>query len=230
MRNATSVAAFVDGKKLTSSAGQSCGSTSRLLVHRSRRARIVDAVAARMSALRLGDPLDPRTQMGPLVSPAQVEKTERYVAGAVAAGARLVCGGERPTDPALAGGTFYRPTLFDDVAHGMAIATEEVFGPVLIVEAWDTLDEAIALANGTRYGLTASIFTNDLTAALTLVHRLDAGYVWVNGVSHHQLGTPFGGVKDSGTGREDSLGELLSYTQLKNVNVELPRAGGGMMR
>jgi 2-formylbenzoate dehydrogenase len=219
-------AAVVDGMNLTSSAGQSCGSTSRLLVHHSRRDRVVDAVVARMETLTLGDPLDPATRMGPLVSQAQVDRSERYVAAAQAAGARLVHGGGRPSDEALRDGSFYRPTLFDDVRPDMSIATEEVFGPVLIVQPWDTLEQAVELANGTRYGLTASIFTNDLAAAMTLVHRLEAGYIWVNGVSHHQLGTPFGGVKDSGTGREDSIGELLSYTQLKNVNIELPRNAG----
>jgi 2-formylbenzoate dehydrogenase len=219
-------AAVVDGMNLTSSAGQSCGSTSRLLVHSSLHERVVEAVAARMMAIRLGDPLDPSTEMGPLVSAAQRDKTERHVAVARAAGARIVCGGERPTEERFGDGYFYLPTLIDDVSPDAPIATEEVFGPVLVVLPWDRLEDAIATANGIRYGLTASIFTNDLSAALTLVQRLDVGYVWVNGVSHHPLGTPFGGVKDSGTGREDSLAELLSYTQLRNVNIELPRAAG----
>ena len=216
-------AAVVDGMNLTSSAGQSCGSTSRLLVHESLRGRVVEAVAARMDALRLGDPLDPDTQMGPLVSAAQREKSEQYVADTTTAGARLVCGGARPTDERLRDGFFYRPTLFDDVEPAMSIATEEVFGPVLIVQGWRRIEDAIGLANATRYGLTASVYTNDLAAAMTLARDLTAGYVWINGVSHHQLGTPFGGMRDSGTGREDSLGELLSYTQLKNINIELAR-------
>lgn len=217
-------AAVVDGMNLTSSAGQSCGSTSRLVVHASLRERVVEAVADRMAALRLGDPLDPETRMGPLVSAAQVDKSAGYVAGARDGGARVVCGGGLPTDERLLDGFFFEPTLIDEVRREMPIATQEVFGPVLIVQPWNHLDEAIEIANGVRYGLTASIFTNDLTATMDLVRRLEAGYVWVNGVSHHQLGTPFGGVKDSGTGREDSLGEVLSYTQLKNVNVELPPA------
>jgi len=217
-------AAVVDGMNLTSSAGQSCGSTSRLLVHSSLRDRVVAAVTERMDALRIGDPLDPATEMGPLVSADQREKSERYVADARAAGARLMCGGERPTARALRDGFFYRPTLLEEVRPDMAIATQEVFGPVLVVQPWGNLEDALEIANGTRYGLTASVFTNDLTAAMTLTRQVRAGYVWINGVSHHQLGSPFGGVRDSGTGREDSLGELLSYTQLKNVNIELPRA------
>ncbi len=220
--------AVVDGMNLTSSAGQSCGSTSRLVVHESLHAAVVEAVASRMDVLRLGDPLEPSTQMGPLVSAAQRDRTERYVRQAIADGATLVCGGARPDDEGLADGFFYRPTLFDAVGPDLPIAHEEVFGPVLIVQTWERPEDAIRLANGTRYGLTASVFTNDLGAAMTLARDLSAGYVWVNGVSHHQLGTPFGGVRDSGTGREDSLGELLSYTQLKNVNFELPpgrRAG-----
>jgi betaine-aldehyde dehydrogenase len=220
-------AAVVDGMNLTSSAGQSCGSTSRLVVHASIRDRVVEAAAARMDALRLGDPLDPATEMGPLISADQRDKSERYVAETVAAGARLACGGRRPDEDALRGGFFYRPTLFDAMPPDLPIATEEVFGPVLIVQEWDRLDDAIALANSTRYGLTASVFTNDLSAAMTLARELVAGYVWINGVSHHQLGTPFGGQRDSGTGREDSLGELLSYTQLKNINIELPRSAAG---
>ncbi len=214
--------AVVDGMNLKSSAGQSCGSTSRLLVHSSLRERVAEAAAASMEGLRLGDPLDPVTDMGPLVSEAQRQKTERYVAGAQAAGARLVCGGGRPADTALENGYFYRPTLFENISADMAIAREEIFGPVLIVQPWDELEDAIEVANGTRYGLTASVFTNDLSAAMRLSRRLQAGYVWINGVSHHQLGAPFGGYRDSGTAREDSLGELLSYTQLKNVNVDLP--------
>jgi acyl-CoA reductase-like NAD-dependent aldehyde dehydrogenase len=219
-------AAVVDGMNLTSSAGQSCGSTSRLLVHASLRERVVGAVAERMESLRLGDPLDPETQMGPLVSAGQREKSERYVAEARAAGARVVCGGERPADERLRDGWFYRPTLVEEIRPDMSIATQEIFGPVLVVLPWERIEDAIAIANGVRYGLTASIFTNDLGAALTLANKVEAGYVWVNGVSHHQLGTPFGGVKDSGTGREDSLGELLSYTQLKNVNIEVHAAAG----
>jgi acyl-CoA reductase-like NAD-dependent aldehyde dehydrogenase len=214
--------AAVDGMNLTSSAGQSCGSTSRLLVHESLRARVVEAVAARTAALRLGDPLDPQTTMGPLVSRTQVEKTERYVGEAVADGARIVCGGRRPEDPALRRGFFYEPTLLEDVVPSMAVAREEIFGPVLVVQPWERLEDAVAIANDLRYGLTASIFTNDLSVAVALIRDLEAGYVWVNGVSHHQLGTPFGGMKDSGTGREDSLSELESYTQVKNVNIELP--------
>jgi acyl-CoA reductase-like NAD-dependent aldehyde dehydrogenase len=214
--------AVVDGMNLTSSAGQSCGSTSRLLVHASLHQRVVEAVAARMASLRLGDPLDPDTQMGPLVSSAQREKTQRFVDDARAAGARVVTGGRPPADARLQDGWFYSPTLIDGVAPHDPIATDEIFGPVLVVLPWDDLDDAVRIANSVRYGLTASIFTNDLAFALALMRRLEAGYVWVNGVSHHQLGTPFGGVKDSGTGREDALSELLSYTQLKNVNIDPP--------
>lgn len=214
--------AVVDGMNLKSSAGQSCGSTSRLIVHSSLRERVVQAAAASMEAMRLGHPLAAATEMGPLVSEAQRQKTERYVAGAQAAGARLVCGGGRPEGAAFEGGFFYRPTLFDNISADMAIAREEVFGPVLIVQPWDDLEAAIDVANSTRYGLTASVFTNNLSAAMILSRRLQAGYVWINGVSHHQLGAPFGGYRDSGTAREDSLGELLSYTQLKNVNVGVP--------
>jgi acyl-CoA reductase-like NAD-dependent aldehyde dehydrogenase len=215
-------AAVVDGMNLTSSAGQSCGSTSRLVVHASLHDRVVEAAAARMASLRLGHPLDPATSMGPLVSEAQVDRTQRFVDGARSAGARLVCGGRRAGADGLADGFYYHPTMFDDVRPDSALGQEEVFGPVLSVQSWESLDEGVAIANSTRYGLAASIFTNDLTKAMTLARRLEAGYVWVNSVSHHQLGAPFGGLRDSGTGREDSLGELHSYTQLKNVNIDAP--------
>ena len=133
-------------------------------------------------------------------------------------GARIVCGGGRPEDDRLANGFYYPPTLVDGIDSTHPMARQEIFGPVLVVLPWRRLDEAVEVANGVRYGLTASVFTNDLGAALTLVRRLEAGYVWVNGVSHHQLGTPFGGVKDSGYGREGGIEGLMPYQVVKNVS------------
>ena len=214
--------AAVGGMNLTSSAGQSCGSTSRLLVHRSLHGRVVEAIAAQMEELRLGHPLDPDTRMGPLVSEGQRAKSESFVEIARRDGARVVSGGARPDDARLRDGFFYRPTLLDEVRPESRVARDEIFGPVLSVLPWEDERDALAMANATRYGLTASIWTNDLSRAVRFAREVRAGYVWINGVSHHQLGSPFGGYGDSGTGREESVSELLSYTQVKNVNVSLP--------
>jgi acyl-CoA reductase-like NAD-dependent aldehyde dehydrogenase len=210
----------VNGMNFTSSAGQSCGSTSRLFVHDDIYGEVLDAVAEEMAAMRPGDPLDEESDMGPLISRAQLDKTERHVGAAREEGAHLVTGGRRPDLPGdLANGYFYLPTLFDDVAPASSLAREEIFGPVLAAFRWRDLDEVIEAANDVEYGLTASVWTNDLERAITLAKRIDAGYVWINGSSHHQFGSPFGGFKNSGTGREESFDELLSYTQIKNVNI-----------
>lgn len=219
--------AAIAGMNFTSSCGQSCGSTSRLFVHQSLYRPVVEAVAARVEALRLGDPLDERTEVGPLVSEAQRSKVERYVAAATEDGARLVAGGGRPGEPGLADGFFYRPTFFADVRLDHRLAREEVFGPLLAALPWTDEEAVLEAANSVDYGLTAAIWTNDLERAVRFAKDIEAGYVWINGSSYHPLGTPFGGFKDSGTGREESFEELLSYTQVKNVNIAYPprRAG-----
>jgi acyl-CoA reductase-like NAD-dependent aldehyde dehydrogenase len=130
-----------------------------------------------------------------------------------------VAGGGPVTDPELAGGLFVRPTLFDDVLPSSQLAQEEIFGPVLAVMPFDTYDDALRIANGVAYGLTASVFTRDLGAAHRFARDVRAGYVWINDASRHFPGTPFGGLKESGVGREEDVEELVSYTQTKNVNV-----------
>ena len=114
-----------------------------------------------------------------------------------------------------------RPTLFGDVTPDMRIATQEVFGPVLSVLRWKTVDEALTIANGTEFGLTASIWTNDIKTALNTAKKVESGYIWINGFSTHYRGTPFGGMKNSGTGREEGLDELLSYTENKTIHIAL---------
>jgi acyl-CoA reductase-like NAD-dependent aldehyde dehydrogenase len=133
----------------------------------------------------------------------------------------MVAGGEPIDDPALAGGLFVRPTLFEDVRPDSRLAREEIFGPVLAVLPVASYDEALAVANSVSYGLTASIFTRDLEMAHRFARDIEAGYVWINDTSRHFPGAPYGGYKDSGVGREESLEELASYTQIKNVNVRL---------
>jgi len=199
--------------------GQSCGSTSRLLVHASIRGEFVERLAGRIEALRSGPPALESTDTGAIVHRGQYDKVMGYIALGREEGARVVVGGGRPGDPELAAGLYLRPTLFDGVAPGSRLAQEEIFGPVLATMVFDSYDEALAIANGVGYGLTASVYTRDLRTAHRFVRDIRAGYVWVNDSSRHFPGTPFGGVKDSGVGREEGFEELLSYAQLKNVNV-----------
>jgi betaine-aldehyde dehydrogenase len=213
--------AAATGMNLDWTLGQSCGSTSRGFVHASLHDRFVDAVRERFESLRIGPPTDEATQLGCLVSEAQLAKVERYVALGRAEGAELVTGGSRPTDERLARGFFYRPTLFARVEQRMRIAREEIFGPVLSVLSWRDEADMLGQVNDVAYGLSANIWTNDVRAAHRLADEVEAGYVWINGDGRHFTGAPFGGFKASGIGSEESLAELLSYTQTKNVSVFL---------
>lgn len=215
------VAGAVKGMNLGWTAGQSCGATSRVLVHDDLYDDVVDRIAAAFEAVSLGDPADPETDMGCLSSVAQFDKVSRYITMGQEDGARLVAGGrvEMPGD--LANGYFVRPTLFADVTADMRVAREEIFGPVLSVLRWSDYAEMIGMVNGVEFGLTASVWSRNLRTALRAVNDIRAGYVWVNNVSDHFLGAPFGGVGQSGIGREECLDELLSYTEQKNVNITI---------
>lgn len=207
----------VKGMNLGWTAGQSCGSTSRVLVHEQHYGRVVDGIAAAFDAVRLGDPTDEATEMGALSTRAQFEKTRACIENAISDGARMAAGGT-PKD--VPGGGFYvRPTLFCDVTPDAAIAREEVFGPVLTVLAWRDEQDMLDIVNGLDLGLTASIWTRDLDRAMRLSRRIAAGYVWINDASDHYLGAPFGGVKQSGFGREECLEEMLAYTEPKTVTI-----------
>jgi acyl-CoA reductase-like NAD-dependent aldehyde dehydrogenase len=199
--------------------GQSCGSTSRLVLHTDIHDDFVARLSERMEMLRSGDPLDEATDTGAIVNEAQHAKVREYIALGQREGARLVTGGAAPVGDAFTRGLFLRPTLFDGVRPEMRLAQEEIFGPVLAAIRFSGYDEAIEIANGVRFGLTASVWTRDLGIAHAFARDVEAGYVWVNDSSRHFLGTPFGGFKDSGIGREEDLEELASYTQVKNVNV-----------
>jgi len=202
--------------------GQSCGSTSRLFVHESLYPRFVDAVAALASSRHQpGIATHMATTMGALAGPAQYERSMHYIGLAGEEGARLVCGGRRP--PALDRGWFIEPTVFKDVQAHHRLAREEVFGPVLAVLPWRDEQAMFETVNSVEFGLTASIWTQDLITAHRAAARVQAGYVWINDSSIHLPGAPFGGYKLSGLGREESLHELHEFTQLKNINVSLRR-------
>ena len=214
-------ASAVAGMNFAVSAGQSCGSTSRLLLHSDIAGDVLDRVVKLASGIRVGLPLDPETQMGPLSFKRQYEHVVRMIDSGKQSGATLTAGGSAPPDENLRRGYYLQPTIFTGVTPDMPIAREETFGPVLSVLTYSDPAEAVRIANSVDYGLTASVWTTSLRSAHQITRELDAGYVWVNGASRHFWGMPFGGVKSSGVGREESLEELLSYTQLKSVNVLL---------
>ncbi|PYM62263.1 MAG: aldehyde dehydrogenase [Candidatus Rokuibacteriota bacterium] len=216
-------ASAVQGMNLTWTAGQSCGATSRLFLHESVHDQTLAHVVDRLRRIRLGMPTDMECEMGCLVSPEQMKKVLSYVELGRREGARLVLGGGPPADERLRGGCFVEPTLFAEVTQGMRIAREEIFGPVLCVLRWSDEDAMLDDVNAVEYGLTASVWTNDVVIAHRAAQRIQAGYVWINSVSTHFLGAPFGGYKRSGLGREECLEELLAYTQVKNVHVALGR-------
>lgn len=215
------VAAGVVGGMNFTWCGQSCGSTSRAFLHESLHDAVLARVAERVRQIRPGLPTRFDTQMGCLVNQAQFDKVMRYIEWGQADGARLVCGGARSADPALARGLFIEPAVFADVSPDMRIAREEIFGPVLSVFRWSDEVAMLQAVNDVEYGLTASIWTRDLVTAHRTAAAVEAGYVWVNQTSTHFLGAPFGGFKQSGIGREESIDEMLDCTQLKNVNIKL---------
>ena len=200
--------------------GQSCGSTSRAFLHEAIHDAVIERVKTRIARFRPGLPTDPATTMGAVVSRAQYDRVLGYIAKARAEGGELICGGGPPADPALKDGFFVEPTVFA-VTQDMTIAREEIFGPVLAVLKWRDESQMLAEVNGVEYGLTCSIWTDDIHAAHRTAARVEAGFVWVNEVAKHFLGAPFGGYKQSGIGREECLAELLAFTQEKNIHIRL---------
>jgi len=205
--------------------GQSCGSTSRAFLHESIHDAVIEKVKARIAAFKPGIPTDMATTMGAIVSKAQFDRVMGYIESAKSEGARLVNGGKRPDDPALARGYYIEPTVFADVTPKMRIAREEIFGPVLAIFKWRDEAEMLAEVNAVEYGLTCSIWTNDLNTAHRTAMTVEAGFVWINEVGKHFLGAPFGGFKQSGIGREECFEEMLAFTQEKNIHVRLRPKG-----
>ncbi|MFE6055282.1 aldehyde dehydrogenase [Kitasatospora sp. NPDC056446] len=213
--------------------GQMCTAPSRLLVHSSIAEEVTAAVVDRARALRVGDPLDPATEMGPLAGERHLGRVLGHVAAAAQDGARLRTGGSRALPGSggngsgsdggsdVSGGSYLEPTVFDRVAPDSRLAREEVFGPVLAVLPFDDLDQAVRLANATEYGLAAGLWTSDLSTAHRLSRALRAGTVWVNCYEEGDLSVPFGGMKQSGNGRDKSVHALEKYTELKTTWIAL---------
>jgi gamma-glutamyl-gamma-aminobutyraldehyde dehydrogenase len=204
--------------------GENCSAGSRLIVHRSRKAALLDALQAELAAWPVGDPLDPATKIGALISEGHLERVLGYVQIGRDEGARLVTGGHRILEET--GGYFVGPTIFDGVSNDMRIAREEIFGPVLSVIEFDTEAEAVAIANDTSYGLAASIYTDDLNVAHRVARDLRAGTVAVNAYAEGDMTTPFGGYKQSGFGGHDkSVHAHDQYTEMKTTWIALKPRG-----
>ena len=202
-------------------AGQTCVQGARLLVQNSVRERVVDMLVERTNALVIGDPTSPDTQIGPMVSKRQLDLTMNYVQIGRDEGATVAAGGARLTGGLYDRGYYHQPTVFTDVTNEMRIAQEEIFGPVVCVLGFDTEAEAIALANGTEFGLAASVWTKDITRAHRVAQSIEAGIVWIN--DHHRIdpSSPWGGFKDSGIGKENGIVCYEGYTKLQSVVVNL---------
>jgi aldehyde dehydrogenase (NAD+) len=197
--------------------GQVCVALTRLLVPTSRREEITQALVQVFTNLKIGDALDPTTDFGPVAVERTRARCESFVASAVREGATVACGGKRPAD--LARGWYFEPTLLVDVDNSMTVAQEEVFGPIFTLLTYDTIDEAIAIANDSPYGLTAAMFTNDAELALRVGRELNVGSFTVNSTGG-VLGQPFGGYKRSGIGREMGREGFLEWTQTKVLKTQ----------
>ena len=201
-------------------AGQSCVAGSRVLIHRPVYEDVLERLRARAETIVVGDPLDPDTEMGPIANAAQLEKVERYVRLALDGGAQLVTGGRRLEGVGNGKGYYYAPTIFANVDNQSRLAQEEVFGPVMAVMPFDDDDEAVALANGTAYGLASGVWTSDLARGHRMTKRLQSGSVFVNTYRSMAPNMPVGGYKQSGIGRENGMDAVLDFTRVKSVWIE----------
>jgi betaine-aldehyde dehydrogenase len=203
------------------SSGQVCSNGTRVFVHRAVKGAFLERLTKRVNAMRIGDPLDPLTQVGPLVSEQHMYKVLSYIERGRTEGARVLTGGYRVTAGSLAKGNFVAPTVFDGCRDDMTVVREEIFGPVMSVLEFQDEQEVIERANATEFGLAAGVFTNDLTRAHRVIARLQAGTCWINQYNVTPIELPFGGVKLSGLGRENGRAAIEHYTQLKSVYVAM---------
>ncbi len=201
--------------------GEVCSNGTRVFVESAIKDAFLERLLARVERMKIGDPLDPETDVGALISADHRDKVLGYVEAGKSEGAKLLCGGTIPDDPALKDGYFVTPAVFDECRDDMTIARDEIFGPVMAVMGFDDEDDVIARANDTPYGLAAGVFTRDLARGHRVVARLQAGTCWINNYNITPVEIPFGGYKQSGLGRENGLAALEHYTQLKSVYVEL---------
>ena len=201
--------------------GQDCCARSRILVERPVHEQVVELFANATRNVKVGDPADEATEVGPLVSTKQRDRVKDYIAIGLGEGASVVVGGAAPDDPALAGGAYLLPTVFDGVDNDMRIAREEIFGPVVSIIPFDTEEEALRLANATPYGLSGSIWSRDIGKAMRAARALQSGVISVNSNSSVHTEAPFGGYKMSGIGRELGMAALDLYTETKNVFIDI---------
>ena len=201
--------------------GQTCIAGSRLLVHERVHDEFIERLVDRTKKIKMGDPSAMESEMGPMATTDQLNKVESFVESAKKDGADLVYGGQRPEDPSLSQGWFFMPTIFDRVRTEMYLAQEEVFGPVLGVFRFHEEDEAVSMANNTRYGLAAGVWTNDIKRAHRIAREIKAGTVWINTYRAISYASPFGGYKHSGYGREMGVEAIREFTQVKSVWVDL---------
>lgn len=202
-------------------AGQVCAAGTRLFVHRSIHEEFAARVAAFARQLKVGDSMDPKTEMGPLISARQMDRVLGYIESGRLEGARLLQGGVRVQEGAAAGGFFVQPTVFSEVTDDMKIAREEIFGPVASIFSFDTVEEVIARSNASPYGLAGGVWTRDVTVAHRVARGLKAGSVWVNSYSAMDPAVPFGGYKMSGYGRESGAQHLEAFLETKSVTFKL---------
>ena len=213
------VAGLLSG--IFAAAGQTCVAGSRAFVHESLYDEVLERLHGRVRQIRLGDPLLADTQMGPAATTAQLQKNITMVERAVGEGAQVLHGGRRASVPGLEDGFFYEPTIVHDLAATNSLMNEEVFGPVLAIARFKDDDEVVALANGTRFGLAAGVWTRDLCRAHTMARRLQAGTVWINTYRAMAFNSPFGGYKASGIGRVNGMEAIDQFLQTKSVWCEL---------
>ncbi|MDC9593416.1 betaine-aldehyde dehydrogenase [Xenorhabdus sp. IM139775] len=203
------------------SSGQVCTNGTRVFVPKSLLPPFETKILERVKRIRIGSPLDPNTNFGPLVSFPHMESVLRYIESGKNSNARLLCGGKRLLEGELAQGAFVAPTVFSDCTDEMLITREEIFGPVMSILTYETEDEVIARANNTNYGLAAGLVTQDISRAHRVIHQLEAGICWINTWGDSPVAVPVGGYKHSGVGRENGLVTLQHYTQIKSIQVEL---------